>query len=154
MAFDLPEIPAGLTAEQHLQALNNRLRDIATQLSNPPPTLPQQVAPTVIIQSRPAASAPASSSAGVVVSPVLLTGPTTINSPLPSAPGSELVVLLQQDGTGGRLVTWANPPFRITQANLGTKANTFSVLRFTAIADPADGILKWWLSAIPITNGV
>jgi hypothetical protein len=81
-----------------------------------------------------------------------LTANTTISTPTPAAQGDVLVVLLLQDGTGGRTATWSNPPFRVSQAHPGEKANTYSIFIFTAINDPADAVLKWFLTGAPITN--
>lgn len=182
--FTVQDIPAGLSGDQLTQALNLRLRLITAAVNATTGTTPQissdlniggfhiinlgdPVAPTDALNLRSAdkryatlgsvkrqVSAASTAGGGVNVVQLTLTANTTIGTPLATVPGSMLVMMLLQDATGGRVVTWQNPPFRVSQANLGTLANTLSILLFTAIPDPADGILKWWLTAIPVTNAL
>ncbi|HLG99826.1 MAG TPA: hypothetical protein VKX49_26185 [Bryobacteraceae bacterium] len=173
-------IAAGTAGDQLVDALNLRLRAIAAAITEGGSlkisgaldmggfgivNLADPVAPTDALNLRSAdkryamiggvkqaASVSITSGGGVTVASQTLTAATTINTPAPVAQGNILVVLLLQDPTGGHTVTWSNPPFRVSQAHLGGKASTYSILVFTAITDPADGNLKWFLTAIPITN--
>jgi hypothetical protein len=64
----------------------------------------------------------------------LTTSTTQIPAPAGGHPGAELVVMLMQDSTGGRAITWG-AGFAYTSVSLGNAlANTVSVFRFVFLA--------------------
>jgi hypothetical protein len=65
--------------------------------------------------------------AGTQIIDQTLTGATTIAAPTTGA--KELVVILRQDATGGRTITWG-PGFSATSPSIDTTPSTISVFRF------------------------
>lgn len=80
---------------------------------------------------------------------VTATGPTTINGPAatPPADGDTCTVRIKQDGTGGRVITWA-AEFNTLGVELSTAPNTTSIVRFTWFS--ADS--KWVRSSLALTG--
>ena len=66
-----------------------------------------------------------------LVSSITLTGTTTeITSPQTPVGGQSLTVIITQDGTGGRQITWSSA-FQATVVDIDTTASTVSIFRFT-----------------------
>jgi len=81
---------------------------------------------------------PGSATAGSSIDAVTLTAACTITLPLPSKPGEVKTVVLVQDGTGGRVVTWAETsPATLTWVGaapvLQTAANKIDVVKLVSL---------------------
>lgn len=58
--------------------------------------------------------------------------------------GAVVAVVLKQDGTGGRLVTWDAAVFKYASTEIGLVANSYSIYTFVG---HSDGYL--WMTGVP-----
>lgn len=96
---------------------------------------------------------PASGSTGVVtIEEFTLNTATTVVTPasIPST-GALLRVILTQDATGGRQITWA-ANVKWARIDIDTTALTVSVFEFMGRVDPATSTVLWFACGIPLTG--
>lgn len=86
-----------------------------------------------------------------VLNVALTAASTTITVADPTDEGEQLVVFLDQDATGGRLIVW-DTNFRFTTDQIDTTASTCSVFSFVGRTDPAIGTPQWFMTCTPITG--
>lgn len=92
------------------------------------------------------AAAGGSGSGSTQVHEVALTAPTTaITSPVASpTEGDRLAVVITQDATGGRQITWSTEFATLTTVNIQTEPNKRSIFDFVARSDNL-----WWPVSAP-----
>jgi len=78
---------------------------------------------------------------------------TTIPASVTPAVDSLLVVFVTQDSTGGGLIAW-NALYRWAVTNIDTTASTVSLFSFVGRTDPADGVVRWFMTGLPLTGQV
>jgi len=70
----------------------------------------------------------------LVVTQTLTTGSTELASPGTPTDGQSFTLIVTQDGTGGRQITWAAGTFQAAVTDIDTTAGTSSIFRFTGSA--------------------
>ncbi len=91
-------------------------------------------------------------SATVPIEEWLLTTATTAITPLtvPTV-GALLILVITQDATGGRQITWG-PTVKWAGVDIDTTATTVSVFHFFGRTDPSSSTVKWSLLSAPLTG--
>ena len=78
-----------------------------------------------------------------------LTDPTTlITTAILPASGDQMTVVITQDATGGRQITW-DTMFKMATVEIDTTADTISIFSFIGLSDT-----NWYCTGIPMTGGV
>lgn len=93
---------------------------------------------------------PTTTSSGVLEI-ALTTATTLVTGAYPTSVGDRLVVVLTQDATGGRQITW-DAMFMNATVNIDTTLSTVSFFDFVGRITPSDSVLRWYTTAPPMLS--
>lgn len=128
--------PADLATALALDSLQKSLAGLQKAISGATLTANIPAVPSALIS-------------GSQVEFTLTASTTLITTTAPVTTGSRLIIILTEDSTGGRIITW-DVMFKDVTVEIDTRPSAVNIFEFFSRTDPSDSTLKWFGLSLPL----